>query len=166
MNHITINNEETFRVMYSSSCIEVDEESFEWEYTEYEPNRFHILYKGRVYHIEVLSERYSDKVFFIKINRKIVKISVNDKWDLLLNELGMSTKTSQKLSDIIAPMPGLVVDIFISKGQRVQKGDKLFVLEAMKMENVIVSQGEGIIKDIAIRKKDKVEKNQFIISFK
>lgn len=46
---------------------------------------------------------------------------------------------------IKAPMPGKILDIKISAGQQVKKGDVLFILEAMKMENEIMAGGDGTV---------------------
>jgi biotin carboxyl carrier protein len=53
---------------------------------------------------------------------------------------------------INCPMPGTIVDISVKEGASVKKGDLLFVLEAMKMENEIVSPVEGRITSIAVTK--------------
>ena len=62
-------------------------------------------------------------------------------------------------------MPGLIHSIMVSPGDQIEKGDSLFILEAMKMENVIKSTGEGIIAEIHVSEKQSVEKNQLLISF-
>ena len=49
-------------------------------------------------------------------------------------------------------MPGRVLDVLLSEGDSVVKGDGVLVLEAMKMENVIKSPTDGIIKRIAVEK--------------
>jgi biotin carboxyl carrier protein len=51
-----------------------------------------------------------------------------------------------------APMPGTILDIKISKGQSVKKGDVMFILEAMKMENEIMAGEDGVVVDIAVTK--------------
>ena len=50
-----------------------------------------------------------------------------------------------------APMPGRVVLIMVAVGQRVQKGDGLVILEAMKMENEFRASGEGTVKEIRVQ---------------
>jgi biotin carboxyl carrier protein len=60
-------------------------------------------------------------------------------------------------------MPGLVVNILVAEGDTIAKGDALLVLEAMKMENIIKSPGEGVVKKININKGQAVEKNQVLI---
>jgi acetyl/propionyl-CoA carboxylase alpha subunit len=62
-------------------------------------------------------------------------------------------------------MPGLVLDIRVIEGQKISKNDPIIVLEAMKMENILKATSEGIVKKINIKKGDKVEKNQVLVSF-
>lgn len=53
---------------------------------------------------------------------------------------------------INCPMPGTIVSVNIKEGQRINKGDLLFVLEAMKMENEIVSPFEGTVASVEVSK--------------
>ena len=69
------------------------------------------------------------------------------------------------IKDIKAPMPGLILDIMVEVGQEVKKGDALMILEAMKMENVLKSTGEGTITSIEVEKGQSVEKNNILIKF-
>ena len=55
-------------------------------------------------------------------------------------------------------MPGFISKIHVVVGEKVKSGTKLFVLEAMKMENDIVSQREGVVAEIKIVEKSIVEK--------
>ncbi len=61
---------------------------------------------------------------------------------------------------IQAPMAGRIVTILVKKGDMVQEGAGLIVLEAMKMENKLVSQGPGKVIDILVSDKDTVESGQ------
>ncbi len=85
--------------------------------------------------------------------------------DFLLQSMGLDTLNSKKINEIKAPMPGLVLDIKVSEGSVVKKGDVLLVLEAMKMENNLKSPADGIVKKIVAKKGTAVEKNQLLISF-
>ena len=64
-----------------------------------------------------------------------------------------------------APMPGLVVRIPVSEGQKVAAGASLLVLEAMKMENELRASGEGTVKAIRVRTGQAVEKGEVLIEF-
>ena len=55
-------------------------------------------------------------------------------------------------TQIVAPMPGSIVNINVSAGQAVKAGDVLMVLEAMKMENDIVAPCDGVVKQIPVAK--------------
>lgn len=65
-----------------------------------------------------------------------------------------------------APMPGLIKTIFVTAGSKVKKGETLFLLEAMKMENSLKSPVAGVIVDIQIHEGDAVEKSFYLCSVK
>jgi biotin carboxyl carrier protein len=66
---------------------------------------------------------------------------------------------------VTAPMPGLVVEIKVARGDTVTKGQPLLVIEAMKMENIIKAQGEGTIKEIHVEAGKSVEKADKMLEF-
>ena len=57
---------------------------------------------------------------------------------------------------IAAPMPGTILNVKVNIGHPVKRGDVLFVLEAMKMENDIVAPDDGVVKQILVSKGDTV----------
>ena len=62
-------------------------------------------------------------------------------------------------------MPGLVLEARVKVGDSVKKGDAVIVLEAMKMENILKSPSDGIVKKITAEKGTVVEKNQVLVVF-
>lgn len=124
---------------------------------------FHILKNNKAFRAEVINTNFYHKTFTIKVNGNPYEVKIADHFDQLVNQLGLSVINTQKVTDIKAPMPGLVLGISVEIGQEVQKGDALLVLEAMKMENVIKSVGEGIVKAIHIDQGKAVEKGQLLI---
>ncbi len=120
------------------------------------------LYNNYSYQAELISYNENDKLAVIKLNNARYEVKLKDDTDLLLEELGISNKT-QKVQNIKAPMPGLVLDVKVKEGDEVKKGDGLLVLEAMKMENLIKAQADGKVKKVHIAKGAKVEKNQPMI---
>jgi biotin carboxyl carrier protein len=117
------------------------------------------------YNVEVVNFNSAEKTAEIKVNNTSYSISAKDQFDVLLDKLGLSNLTSAKVSEIKAPMPGMVLKVFAAEGDEVKKGDNLFVLEAMKMENIIKSPADVVIKKIKIKPGDKVEKGQILIGF-
>lgn len=66
-------------------------------------------------------------------------------------------------TEILAPMPGTIIEIQVAPGDEVVEGQELLVLEAMKMENPIVSTVDGKIKEININVDDKVATKQVML---
>ena len=126
---------------------------------------FHIIKDNKSYNAEVLKANLEEKSFVIRVNGNKYTVQIKDKYDHLLKELGLETLTVSKVKDIKAPMPGLVVDVRHNEGDSVQKGDALVVLQAMKMENILKSPTDAVIKKIHIKKGDAIEKNQIMITF-
>jgi len=79
--------------------------------------------------------------------------------------MGFTDLSSAEVNEIKAPMPGLVFDIMVSEGQEVALDEPVMILEAMKMENIIKSPKDGIIKSIKVIKAASVEKNAVLIEF-
>ena len=122
-------------------------------------------YNNKIYNISVESFDPSTKSYTLTVNDVPVQLSLKNELDQLIDKLGLKSQKEENVSQILAPMPGLVVDISVSVGDEVNKGDALLVLEAMKMENVLKSKGSGIVKSIEVNQKDKVDKGQLLIEF-
>jgi len=133
------------------------------DFVKIDSSHFQILHDQKSFNAELIEANFQKKIFRIKINGNHYKINVADRFDQLVEHLGLSVVTSKKIKDIKAPMPGLVLDVSVAAGQEINKGDKLVILEAMKMENVIKSEGEGIIKEIHVEKGTTVDKGQMLI---
>lgn len=67
-------------------------------------------------------------------------------------------------NDVTAPMPGTILDIKVSVGQAVKKGDVLCVLEAMKMENDIPAPADGTVTAIKVSKGASVQAGEALVS--
>ncbi|GHT66902.1 acetyl-CoA carboxylase biotin carboxyl carrier protein subunit [Bacteroidia bacterium] len=65
-------------------------------------------------------------------------------------------QTSLGQSALKSPLPGVILDITCKVGDTVKKGQKVIVLEAMKMENAINSDRDGVIKEVKVNKGDSV----------
>lgn len=126
---------------------------------------YHLLKDNVSYNLEVVKHIPEEKKLVVKINNTPYSLDIKDKYDDLLHSLGLDNLASKKVNDIKAPMPGMVLNILVTEGQEVKKGDGLIVLEAMKMENILKSPTDGVIKKIAINKGVAVEKNQLLIQF-
>ena len=64
---------------------------------------------------------------------------------------------------VIAPMPGQVRSIFVREGDKVKAGQKLLIMEAMKLENKLPAPCDGVVKKILVRDGDIVSQGQQLI---
>lgn len=62
-----------------------------------------------------------------------------------------------------APMPGKVVDVKVKAGDPVKKGDAVVIIEAMKMQNELAAERDGVIQEIAVKTGDTVEAGQKLV---
>lgn len=163
---VKVNNKKEHIVEFESiSSGTIDGNSFSWDVIEVKDGSFHIIKNNKSYSVEVIKSDPKEKSFTILVNGNKYQLNVKDKFDELLKSLGMDNLNASKVNEIKAPMPGLVLDIRVSEGDEVKKGDPILVLEAMKMENIIKSPTDGTIKKINVKKGVAVEKNQVLINF-
>ena len=157
--------EKSFDIQVKGNVVEVDGKVLEFNIVHLENNRHHLLLANKSYNLEVVKYEAREKKAQIKVNNIDVEVSVKTAMDLLLTEMGLNNNHNNIARDIGAPMPGLILDVVVSEGDEVKKGDKLLVLEAMKMENIIKSPGDGKIKSISVSKGQSVDSGQKLILF-
>ncbi|WP_303310242.1 biotin/lipoyl-containing protein [Hymenobacter sp. BT730] len=165
MLQVNTGSNQVWEVEYQPDAIIVNGEPFIWDLAPLGNGRYHILHEGRSFSAEVVSVERATKTIQLKLNGHIIDINAKDRFDLLLEKLGMSDVAAHKINELKAPMPGLIVDIRVAAGQTVQKGDPLLVLEAMKMENILKSPGDGVVSAIKVSLRDNVTKGQVLIQF-
>lgn len=150
---------------HATTSVELNGQSFLWDITPLGGGRYHILYQGRSYTAELVSADYEAKAFSLKINGQRLDLHAKDRFDQLLDQLGLSDASAPKVNELKAPMPGLIVDIRVQHGQAVHKGDPLLVLEAMKMENILKAPADGIVDTIKVALRTNVTKGQVLVQF-
>jgi propionyl-CoA carboxylase alpha chain len=66
---------------------------------------------------------------------------------------------------VLSPMPGLLVDVAVQPGQKVQAGERVAVIEAMKMENILFAAQDGVVKKVVASKGESLTVDQMIVEF-
>ena len=66
---------------------------------------------------------------------------------------------------VLSPMPGLLVDVAVQPGQKVQAGERVAVIEAMKMENILFAAQDGVVKKVVANKGESLTVDQMIVEF-
>jgi biotin carboxyl carrier protein len=158
-------NDQLFEIEVGDNEFTVNGQRIIWDLIKIQEDYFHILYDQVSYRAEVVKIDSDKKSITIKINGRNYPVFLKDKFDVLLDKMGMNTNTTAKINNVRAPMPGLIIDLKVKDGDQVKAGDPLLILEAMKMENIIKSPGDGTVKSVKVSMGDGVEKNQVLIEF-
>lgn len=127
--------------------------------------KYHVLRDTISYKTEILKSDFNKKTYSVKVNHNTYEVVIANALDHLIDIMGFSVNDSKQIDAINAPMPGLLLEISVAVGQEVKKDDPLFILEAMKMENSILSPRDGVIKSVNATKGDAIEKNYVLIEF-
>lgn len=165
MEKVKVNEKYDFEFEIHNGRIHYRGEEISVAYQSTGPNTAHVLHQNKSYRVELVEYLKAEKKLLIKVNSREYRIELTDRYDDLLHKLGLDKTASNRVTELKAPMPGLVLNVFVKESQQVSKGDTLVILEAMKMENIIKSPVDGLIKTIRIKNGDKLEKNQVVINF-
>ncbi|WP_462252154.1 acyl-CoA carboxylase biotin carboxyl carrier protein subunit [Ekhidna sp.] len=163
MIEVKVGSAEKISVENKKDELLINDQLFDGEIIKLSDTSYNVYRLNKIYKVELVDRQ--GKEMRLKINNQLLEVSVTDHIDQILDKLGMNAAESAAVKDVKAPMPGSILNIIAKEGDEVKQGDQLLVLEAMKMENVIKSPGEGTISKIHVSEKENVEKNQVLISF-
>ncbi|MDR9415303.1 MAG: biotin/lipoyl-containing protein [Gracilimonas sp.] len=125
-------------------------------------NGRYILRTGtKTYKIDNISKEGSGIEF--TMNGVWHSVQVKDEQELLLDRLGFKTALAAGEGILNAPMPGKILEIMVSEGDKVEKDQPLVILEAMKMENELKAPISGTIASISAEVGASLEKNSPIL---
>jgi biotin carboxyl carrier protein len=169
MYSITVNGNKTFKtdLKLKGTSFEgtLNDKPVKGDLIRIDDYQYHLLYNNTSYNLDILKMNKEEKTMVVKINAVKVTLQLKDKYDELLHTLGLDNLATKKVSEIKAPMPGMVLNVLVGEGTAVKKGDALIILEAMKMENILKSPADGVVKKVIATKGNAVEKNQVLIQF-
>jgi biotin carboxyl carrier protein len=130
--------------------------------------KFTFNIKGHEYDVELL--KFEDNLAKIDVNGTIYKVEVKkeikeSKTPKLVRQEIQTKRQDSKIKktitktaghDVKCPLPGNIMQVFVKNGDEVKLGDKLVMYEAMKMENTIVAEKDGVVKNLTIQAGDSV----------
>jgi biotin carboxyl carrier protein len=111
---------------------------------------------GRVFNVVIHSDSLSHSVF---VNGRLFRVEKRSALRILREEKGR-----QKKRDVKIPMPGRIVQVMANRGDQVEAGQPVLVLEAMKMQNEIKSPQAGRLVGINFRAGDRVEAGSILFT--
>ena len=127
---------------------------YDVEIRDFEDNVAHIEVNGTLYQVEVHSDIKKPKT--PKLIRQEIQTRRQDR---------KIKKTITKTAghEVKCPLPGNIVQVFVAEGQQVKLGDKLLVYEAMKMENTVTAEKDGVIKNLKVMPGDSVLQGELLM---
>ncbi len=124
------------------------------------PELYSILFNSHSYEMLVETERTNYAVTF---RSEQYHVQVEDERTRRLNTGRKAPAVPHGELSIKAPIPGLVVKVLVEKGDQIEDGQPLVILEAMKMENEIRAVRAGVVKNIAVNAGQRVEQSQVML---
>ena len=135
------------------------------EFVKSATNSFKMRMNGVEKDADLVKLDKENKLVIVRIEGKKFAVQIKEPVDLMLDNLGINSKSTKKVNNLKAPMPGLVIKILAEQGKHYKAGDALMILEAMKMENVFKAAADVTIKAIEITERQTVEKGQILMVF-
>lgn len=151
-------------IRLNSNHILIDGEINEIPKVNFMKNLIILNINYRFYKIPFIKKGNGTYIFLF--NGRQYKTIVRTKLQEKANEFLIKQKNNNNVKEIVAPMPGLLLKINKKLGEKVNEGETVAVLEAMKMENEIKAPSSGIIKDIHSKEGTSIEKGVKILTIK
>jgi len=122
---------------------------------------YSLIVDGKSYEAYIYPEENELQVLLMG---RLYPAYVEDEGEKRLRSASGSTVSTSTTFLLKAPMPGLVVALPVSEGQRVEKGELLLILESMKMQNELKSPRAGTVMHLHVKAGDSVEQRQKLLS--
>ena len=136
---------------------------------------FKFTIKGHDYDVEI--KRFEDNIAKIEVNGTVYNVEVHKELKqtktpkLVRQEIHThrrdskirKTLTKTAGHDVKCPLPGNIMQVFVKEGDKIKLGDKLLIYEAMKMENTITAEKDGVVKNLKVQPGDSVLQGDLLL---
>lgn len=123
---------------------------------------YHLIKDKQSVKASVISTDLNSKQVVTEVDGEIFEVHIIDELATMIESMGFNSVSKKQIKEIKAPMPGLVLEITATEGQELEEGEKVLILEAMKMENSILMHMNARIKKILVKTGQAVEKGQVL----
>ena len=144
--------------------IRIGKRDYEVKLKEDEKYGTYILWKNRKYPVEIVRSRQNK--YEILFNDISYHFTVETPFSLQRMKVLNSRKGKVETEYIKAPMPGKIIDILVREGSPVVRGEAIAILEAMKMQNEILSPVNGTIVKVSAKPNTNVMKDDLLVEIK
>lgn len=115
------------------------------------------------------------KIYKIKVNGKTYRVELENieevssdpvKETVSTKKTETNTVSSGEGTPVLAPIQGNVLDVKVTVGKQVKKGDCLLIIEAMKLENEVLAPCDGVVSEIIVTKGKTVSTKELLLTIK
>ncbi len=121
----------------------------------------YITFKNKKYPVEIISKNQNK--YEVLINNVSYTFSIETPISFRRKKFLQKQQSENTVEQLLAPMPGKIVDVMIEDGAEVKEGDPVLILEAMKMQNEITANKSGTIKSINVKPGENVNKDDVLL---
>lgn len=132
----------------------------EYDFTPIGNNRYTFILNNTSHLVHIVKE---NGTYHVHLDGDYFPVQVEDERMRDLRALVEQASQAGGEHTLVAPIPGIITKLMVKEGDKVQNGDGLIILEAMKMENEIKAEQSGTIRKIFITEGTPVEKDQNLI---
>lgn len=118
--------------------------------------------EGSIAQIEVNGTLYEVEVEQKETARSKTPTLVRSQISSKRSESKIKKSVSKRANQVKAPLPGNIFKILVKEGDKIKKGDKIMIMEAMKMENNVLAEKDGKISSIKVKEGDSVLQNDVL----
>ncbi len=122
---------------------------------------FFLKWNNRRYTAEIL-EKNQNK-YTILVNGVCYDFSIETPISFKRKKYLEKNEPKSKIQEVSAPMPGKIIEVFTEENDSIKEGDPLFILEAMKMQNEIISHVNGVVTKVNVKPNESVEKGAILV---
>jgi pyruvate carboxylase subunit B len=154
----------TFEVELGPEGVVVDGTPVEADIAHVEGTGLHsLMLDGASFRL--LASRNGGGSWDLHLRGRRYKAEAIDERTRVIREMTGAASGPQGPKPVRAPMPGLVVKVEVAEGDRVGAGQGLVIVEAMKMENELKAEADGVVARIHVEAGQAVEKDQILVDF-
>ena len=141
---------------------ELEDHTIEADWVELGPGVYSILLDGRSFEAHLEPDETESNCYRVLVDGNLFRVGIAD--PRVRRSRSGSTAPAEGKREIHAPMPGKIARVLVEKGQAVEAGQGLVVIEAMKMQNEIPAPHKGQVSEISVAEGDKVETGEKLLA--
>ncbi len=157
-----IANVELLNIDGNKVQIEIDDRVYDVDISMIEHGVYSLIYQNKSYNLELVKSPDDSKKYEVSTLYSTLPVEIVD-----VHRKYMKNRQKDELDDgqekISTPMPGKVIKIPVKKGEKIEPGQTVIIVEAMKMQSEYKVKRECKIKDILVNEGDTVEGNQTLV---